>query len=365
MERVNAACNWLAAKAFELRTANKIRLHQRYYREMREQFGLSAQMVVRAIAKVCEAYRRDRRILPQFQPLGAIQYDQRILSFKAADRVSLLTLTGRELIPFVAGAYQQARLEAARGQADLILRNHQWYLYITVEVPDGTPIDPEGWLGVDLGIRNIATDSDGECHSGAPVEATRQRLLTLRSQLQHAGTRSARRHLCRLRGKEARFRSNTNHVISKQLVTKAKGTTRGIALEDLRGIRERTTVRKSQRAQQASWSFFQLRAFICYKAQEAGVSVMLVDPKNTSRACPACGFASASNRHGAEFLCKSCGFSGHADVVGATNIARRATLVASPAKQARAAVNQPIVAVMGRVMHSCKSSSRLATSLHL
>ena len=354
LERVNEACAWLAERAFELKSADKLKLQGLYYRDLREKFGLSSQMAVRAISKVVEAYKRDRTRKPTFKPHGAIAYDQRIMSFKAMDRVSLLTISGRILLPYVAGPYHRARLEGVRGQSDLVLRKGKWFLYVTVEVPDGSPIDPEGWLGVDLGIRNLAVDSDGEKHSGAAVEATRQRHQRLRNMLQPVGTKSAKRHLKKLSGKEARFRSHTNHVISKHIVAKAKGTGRGIAVENLTGIRERATVRRSQRAMHSGWAFFQLRAFLSYKAAIAGVKLVAVDPRNTSRTCPACGYIDKANRKSqSDFACKSCDFVDHADHVGAVNIARRA------------AVSRPFVAAIGRETHSRDTSSRLVTSSSL
>ena len=331
MERFNAACDWLAGQAFAAHTADKYALQRDHYRALRERFGLSAQMAVRAVSKVAEVFKRDKTTCPRFRPLGAVPFDQRIYSFKGLDRVSILTLGGRELIPFVAGAYHAARLggDVARGQADLVLRRGKFYLYVTVDVPDGAPVDPEGWLGVDLGIRNLATDSDGERHSGAAVEAVRVRVHKLRGALQAAGTKSAKRHLRKLAGREARFRSHTNHVLSKRLVCKAQDTGRGLALEDLRGIRDRTRFRKPQRAQIGSWAFFQLRAFLAYKCQRAGVALAIVDPRHTSQTCPECGCFDRGNRRSqAEFRCKSCGFAAHADHVGARNVARRAHVIA-------------------------------------
>lgn len=346
LERANTACNWIAERAFAEKTADKLRLQGDFYRTIREQFGLSAQMAVRVIGKVCDTYKRDRKILPVFDLHGAVPYDQRILSFKALDRVSILTLTGRELIPYVTGDYHRARLQGVRGQSDLVLKDGYWYLYVTVEVPEEAPVEPKSFLGVDLGIRNLATDSDGVLHSGDNVEAVRVRLHTLRTTLQSVGTKSAKRHLKRLGSHEARFRKDVNHTISKALVAKAKGTNRGIALEDLKGIRDRVTVGKSQRARHSGWAFFQLRDFLTYKALLAGVVVVAVDPRNTSRECPSCGFTAKENRRSqAEFCCKSCGFADHADFVGATNIARRA------------AVNRPIVSTVKREPHSVKPRS--------
>ncbi|MEW6750516.1 MAG: transposase [Candidatus Latescibacterota bacterium] len=132
---------------------------------------------------------------------------------------------------------------------------------------------------------------------------------------------------------EARFARDVNHQISKRLVAKAEGTARGIALEDLGGIRERLTVRRPQRRSQHAWTFRQPRAFVEYKARRVGLPVVLVDPRNTSRSCPRCGLADQANRPSqALFRCIQCGFSGHADTIAAENIRR-------------VAVNQPYAAV--------------------
>src|SRR6202048_5427553 len=97
---------------------------------------------------------------------------------------------------------------------------------------------------------NLATDSEGETFSGEAVEKNRKRHHALRQRLQKRGTRSAKRHLKKLSGREARFKRNTNHVISKRIVAKAKANGQTIAIEELRHIRQRTerTVRHSQRA---------------------------------------------------------------------------------------------------------------------
>ena len=334
MHAFNAACNATAEVAFSLTSANKFALQKHVYARLRAEFGLPAQLAIRAISKVSEAYKRDKSIQPTFRPEGAIVYDQRVMSFKGWLSVSLLTLAGRALIPFLVGAYQQARMDAIQGQADLIYRDGTFYLAVTVDRAAPPAEQPEGTLGVDLGIVNLATDSGGDTFSGAQVEHTRQRLLKLRAALQKKGTKSAKRHLQRLRRKERRFHTNTNHCISKKLVAKAKATKRGIAMEDLRHIRSRTdgTVRKSQRHRHASWSFAQLRAFISYKAALAGVCLHLVDPRNTSRTCSVCGHCDKANRKSqAEFVCQSCGFAASADYNAAITIAR-------------ADVKQPIVA---------------------
>jgi IS605 OrfB family transposase len=342
MRRVNEACSWLAERAFELQTADKLRLQKLYYRDLRDRFGLSSQHSVRTISKVCEVYRRDKSKLCTFRPFGAIAYDQRIYTFKnGLDRVSLLALDGRILVPCAVGAYHRGRLEGVRGQADLVYRKGKLFLFVTVDVPDGSPIDPEAWLGVDLGIRNIAFDSDGKPYSGEPTLALRSRIAKLRAGLQSAGTKSAKRHLRKLRRREQGFHAHTNHVISKSIVRKAKDTGRGIAVEDLTGIRDRVTVCKGQRATLHSWSFFQLRSFLAYKAVLAGVALVAVDPRNTSRTCPECGNIDKANRRSqAVFVCTGCGFVAHADHIGARNIASRGPVIAPKGSAVRLGIEK-------------------------
>lgn len=343
MHRFNEACNEIASTIFELHSANKFQLHKEVYYPIREKYGLSAQLTVRAISKVAEAYKRDKSIKPEFRLDGAIVYDQRILSWKDLEKVSITTLKGREVIPVRIGDYQKTRMDRVRGQCDLILVKDIFYLCVVVEAAEETLYDPKGVLGVDLGVKYLAVDSDGEMHSGEKINKTRDRLDSLKSRLQSKGTKSAKRHLKKLSGRTARFSKDANHCISKQIVMKAKDTLRSVALEDLQGIRSRATVRRAQRRSLHTWNFGLLRMFIDYKARIAGVPVLFVDPRNTSRTCPSCGHISKANRPTRDdFRCVSCGFAGPADRIAAMNIAFRA------------AVNQPIVA--GKHLTSVTSS---------
>ncbi len=342
MHRFNDACNCIASIAFQRRTANKIELQKVVYYDVRNKFGLSAQLAIRAISKVSEAYKRDRSIKPGFKPDGAVVYDQRILSWRKLESVSILTNEGRKIIPIRIGEYQEARMDRIRGQADLILRDGIFYLAVIVEAPEPSRFDPVDALGVDLGIVNLATDSDGETFSGKQVDEVRERNAKLRANLQSAGTKSAKRHLVKLSGRERRFHRNVNHAISKKIVAKAKDTEKAVALENLEGIRASTTVRKAQRSRNHSWAFRQLRSFIEYKAALTGVPVILVNPSGTSHICPACGHNERENRPNRDtFRCMKCGLCGCADHIAAINIA------------IRAAVNQPIVSGNFLLEHIC------------
>ena len=151
--------------------------------------------------------------------------------------------------------------------------------------------------------------------------------LILRKRLQSKGTNFSKCLLKKRRRKEQLFARDVNHVISKKVVAKAEGTSRGIALEDLKGIRRRITASRSQRRSHHSRSFRQLRGFVEYKACLRGVPVVAVDSRNTSPHCPSCGRIHKANRLSQSlFSCVLCGFSGHADHIVAINMGRRASV---------------------------------------
>jgi IS605 OrfB family transposase len=331
LETANAACNRISAQAWEHKTFGQFNLHNLTYHATRLEFSLAAQVVVRCISKVTDAYKIDRKKQRVFSPRGSVAFDDRILTWHICkSEVSIWTVGGRQRIPFVCGDRQRELLCGQRGESDLALIDGQFYLFATCDVETPKPTDVAEYLGVDLGIVNIATDSEGNEYSGGQVNGLRKRHAKLRKRLQSKGTKSAKRLLAKRRHKESRFAKDVNHRISKELVLRAKGTGRGIALEELTGIRDRVTVRRAQRRQHNSWSFYDLRQKIEYKAQVAGVTVIAVDPRNTSRTCPVCGCVDKRNRPSqSRFSCISCGFSGHADAIAAGNISRRV------------AVNQP------------------------
>jgi putative transposase len=322
MERFNEAATFAAKLGFEHGVFSQPSIHKLAYREIRDRFGLSSQMAVRAIGKAVECFKRDKTRCPMFKPRSAACYDNRILGFKGLDKVSLWCLGGRMILPLVYGEYQGERFDRMKGQVDLVYRGGKFFLYCTVEMPEGAPIEPTDFLGVDLGIVNIAVDSDGTVHTGEAVEKIRRKHQTSRRTRQRKGTKRTKKQLKKLAGKEARFRKHQNHCISKTIVANAKGTGRGIVLEDLKGIRDRTPVRKRQRNRHSGWSFFQLRSFVEYKAALAGVPVVTVDPRNTSKTCSVCGHCERANRPTRDtFLCRHCGYSANADLNSARNLA--------------------------------------------
>jgi putative transposase len=342
LRRSNAASDYVSEVAWQERVFGKHALQKLCYHEVKARFGLTAQPTIQACRKVADSYRLDKKTKRAYRPLGSIAYDDRILSWKPeASEVSIWTIvSGRQKIPFVCDERAREMLKSRRGESDLVYRSGKFFLLATVEVEEPLPGTPEDWLGVDLGVTNIATDSDGETHTSQETEKSRRRYERIRSKLQAAGTKSAKRHLKKLGKRERRMKRDTNHCIGKRLVSKAADTNRGIALEDLTGIRKRSTVRRSQRSRHSKWAFRELREFVGYKARLAGVAVKAVDPRNTSLTCSECGHCEKANRKNRDdFLCESCGYAAPADHNAAVNIGR-------------AAVMQPIVSESEDATHA-------------
>jgi len=351
LELANRAANLASKVAFELGASRqKITgeaLQRAAYRDVKA-VGLSAQPAIHVCRKVAGAYATLRTNLGNgscgkpgskrrskveskplcFRPAAAQPFDDRCLSWQhEAGTISIWTAGGRiKDIGFIGDAGQLERLKQCRkGETDLVIREGCAYLLATLEVDEpAVNADPAGWLGVDLGIVNIATTSDGEHSTGAQVLGLRERHRRLRKRLQKKGTKSALRLLKKRSRKESRFAADVNHQISKKIVTEAQRTGRGIALEDLTGIRERVRLRKPQRVRLHSWSFAQLGSFVEYKARMAGVPLLYVDPAYTSQTCHRCGNIDRKSRiDQATYHCSACGVVAHADLNAALNIAHR------------------------------------------
>jgi IS605 OrfB family transposase len=324
LERANAACDYISQRGWEAKGCSPFKLQKLVYSDVRARFDLSAQMVIRILTKVCDAYQLDQQVKRLFRKHGAIAYDDRILKgYTDRQRVSIWSVGGRLNLPYQCGDHQRALLQWQKGGSDLLYSKGEFYWLATCDIPDPTEQETETALGVDLGLVNSATTRDGETMTSATIEGKRQQHQRLRTDLQKRGTLSAQRHLRKLAGDQARFQKDLNHGSSKRLVLEAEHTKRAIALEDLTGIRTRTRVKgKQERARRSHWAFAQLRFYIAYQAKRHGVKRVVVDPHSTSQRCFACGHIAKANRKShSEFSCCACGHTAHADVNAANNIA--------------------------------------------
>lgn len=321
------ACNDALEVGREAGTTSNVKIHDRCYYDLREDHDLPANLAVRAIARAAGILKDSARKGSTVRP-SSIDYDGRTFSFKEHDwSISLSTTQGRQKpINLDIGDYQEELLSGRDPSSAVVFRKGingevTYYAGIHIDVEEPSPDlgEEHGWIGVDLGVENLATLDDGSRFSGDDVNRVRDRYNRTRASLQSKGTKGAKRVLRRLSGRERRFQKSVNHRISKRIVEKAKAEGKGIRLEDLSGIQDH--ICGSYKLH--SWAFGQLRNFVEYKAAIAGVPVETVDPAYTSRVCPVCGHEEEANRKKqAEFKCRSCEHEGHADVVGARNVAR-------------------------------------------
>ena len=266
-------------------------------------------------------------------------------SFKTECRVSILTLQGRVILPYMGYREHVALIEhgAHIGAAKLWYDKprKQFYLLVSldVEVADPTPATHTSVVGVDVGIRYLAvtatTRGKQSFHSGKRIVPKANHYARLRKRLQRKGTRSATRRLVVMSGRERRLKADANHVVSKQIVSAHPHALLG--LENLTDIRDRTKRRKGKKASKkqrkanatySKWAFAELHAMTAYKALLHESMAIKIDAYYSSQACPMCGHTCKGNRpsNGLLFVCQHCRYTLHADLVGARNVALRTLL---------------------------------------
>jgi IS605 OrfB family transposase len=269
----------------------------------------------------------------------------RDFSLKVEQRVSMLTLDGRVILPYtgyarhVALMRQSAQIGAAKLWYDKPCKQFYLLVSLELEVADPLPQAHRCIVGVDVGQRYLAVATDTQNKTtffpGKEVRAKADHYARLRKRLQQKGTRSATRRLIVIAGRERRLKQDRDHLISRRIVDAYPHSL--IGLEDLTNIRERTRRTRGKRASAkqrranrhaSAWAFSELHSYLAYKAVLAGSLAVKVDAYHTSQACPRCGYTSPDNRpeKGLVFMCQACHFTLHADLVGARNITLRTLL---------------------------------------
>lgn len=329
IKEANSVCNEISSIAWDNKIFNQFKIHHACYHSIKPVAKLGAQVIVRCISKVCEAYKIDKKRKRVFKPLGAITYDSRILTYKPDSRVSIWCIGGRQTIPFI--CHNTKYLPYIKGEADLVYKNDKFYLFQCVDIPEQDIDNVEDFIGVDFGLTDIAVTSDGVKHTADFINKYREQKQKVRSSIQSKGTRSARRLLKRLSGREKNTATIINHTISKSIVKIAKDQGKGIAIEDLTNIKftsKRTG--KKFRTKLGRWSFYQLRQFLEYKSKLNGVKLVIVNPAYTSKTCSVCHHI--GNRQGKSFKCNNCGNNIDADINASINIAKLGGSISNPEK---------------------------------
>jgi IS605 OrfB family transposase len=286
IKSVNKICNDISEVAWENKVFNQFKIHKLVYHDIKNSSNLSAQVIVRAIAKINDAYKLDRKVKRVFKPFGAITYDSRILTYKK-DIASIWCIGGRQKIAF--NCFNKDYLPCIKGEADLIYRKGKFFLFQCVDIPDVEIKDITEFTGVDFGINQIVATNDGVVHTDNSLMEYREKRQKVRSSIQSKDTRSSKKLLKRLSGRERTHSNIVNHTIAKSIVLTAKKQDKGIAIEDLTNIRF-TSKRRSKKfkTKLGKWSFHDLRQKLTYKALLNGVKLIVVNPRHTSQTCHSC-----------------------------------------------------------------------------
>ena len=221
-------------------------------------------------------------------------------------------------------------------------RKGRVFVNLIYECPDYDTFENDGMIvGLDRGVYNIVTTSDGVHYGAKDVRRVKRKYNHVRSELQEKGTRSAKRRLKAISGCEKRFVHDQNHCISKKLAN-TDGDVYIYVLEDLSSMNMKRLKGKSNKTMRkwlSAWSYSDLEFKLIYKCQRNGIREEFVDARYTSQKCSVCKTIDKASRKGNRYVCRHCGNSMHADVNAAINI--RDNYITRVGQSGQAAVNQP------------------------
>ena len=245
-----------------------------------------------------------------------------VLSINTLGKRTKCTFEGKHFAEYLDGSYDL-------GTAKLVELKGLWYLHIPVTkiVEDFQKETVRHVVGIDRGLRflTVSYDEQGKTEfvSGRKVATQRHKFQEVRKQLQSKGTKSAKRKLKAISGRENRWMPDVNHQISKTLIEKY-GKDTLFVLEDLTSVSfEESNLSRTakQNNDLRSWAFYQLEQFLTYKAHENRSEVLKVSARYTSQRCPKCGTIHKENRdHHRHLYSCQCGYRSNDDRIGAMNI---------------------------------------------
>lgn len=354
-----SALNYVSSKEFNLNSkiTNPVELSKKYYSTIREKFGLPAQhtcSIFRDIAAVYKASRTKKHKLKNpicFKHLFFSVVRNRSFSFDLNKLVvKITTNNGRKSFNIKLSDYHRRYINSATTYCDSTVsqdRKGRIYLNLTIDLPE-TEINSKGnTMGIDMGLTKLATCcvNNGKTLviNGGSIKDKRIKFLNLRKRLQHKGTLSAKRLLKKLSRRENRWMRNVNFCAIKAIINFAKeNNVSHIGIEDLSNIRNSSKkLSKNLRRSINSWTFYQFKEILCYKAKMDGISIVQVDPRFTSQACSKCGYVAKENRKSQKcFKCLSCGYTHNADINAASNI-ELLTRIARSNELSRGVINHP------------------------
>ena len=320
MKTYSEAITFISDEGYNNGVSNRYDLHHLTYYKSRELFNLPSQYIINAIrisSQTLKSVKTNKGSKPKYQEYMPLDFDKRTFSF-SFNKVRLTTIYGRIDVPIEIPEYYSKYLDWNYQTAILVYdkKKKESYLHITFSRDAKEIIKTDNYIGVDLGINNIAVTSNKQFFNSNKIKQVKSKFKYLRSRLQSKGTKASKRLLKKISGREKRFMRHCNHEISKEITTECSpGDT--LVLENLKGIRK-SKLRKEQRYWLNTWSYYHLQQFIQYKSELKGIKVVYINPRNTSKTCSKCKSLN-TKRKSSYFECLNCNYKLNADLNASYN----------------------------------------------
>jgi len=321
---VSSCFNDHVAWSFKKKSWSKLTAHKDLYFSQREKFPQLPSAMLQSTRDT--ALESVKALKFKFQPKksenSGIRYDKRLFSLRG-EQLTLSSINGRikTIVQFPEWCKEVVKKGKVQGiQLCWDKKKKQFNASIVFSLFDIKPKSDGTVIGLDRGLINLVTSSEGEIFGGKSVRKNQRKFLYLRKKLSTKGTHSAKRLLRKISGKEQRFSREINHIIAKELSERSEVKT--YVIEDLSGIRNKSRGRKMNKIL-SSWAFKQFESFLTYKCTAKGISVEKVDARYTSQRCSCCGTIRKENRLRGRYSCNRCSFTKHADINAAINIRDR------------------------------------------
>lgn len=201
-----------------------------------------------------------------------------------------------------------------------VREGNELYFTFLFEIKEASNRAAGKTVGLDRGIINTIATSEGELYSGKSLRKNKRKHLYLKRKLQAKGTRSAKRLLKALSGKEKRFSNNFLHCLAKKLANDPDVSI--YVLENLTKIKSKKYNKKSNKVV-SNWGFKQFEMLLKYKAEASGVKINFVDARFTSQICSCCGMIDKQARNKGLYNCSRCKLLINSDINAAINIRDR------------------------------------------
>ncbi|MFA6074019.1 MAG: transposase [Candidatus Woesearchaeota archaeon] len=327
---------------FKKKIYNKNKLNKLTYKKIKKLYpNLPTGLIQTARDVASESIKREKCKRPiKVKEFSSVRLDKRNLRVNLEHKlISISSVNGRKKITFQTNRLIEKYKDWKPVAGMLCYKQKKLYLNLVVEndspkINLGSINIERDLIGIDRGVNNILVCSNNQFFNSKNLKKIKGKYQYLKAVLQKKDTKSAKRHLKLLSGKEARFVSDTNHRLSKLI---ADSDFKVFVLEDLKDMKSKKNGRRFNK-KLGSWSFKQFETFLKYKCEEREKLVISVNPKYTSQTCSHCGYKDKLNRKRGNFKCLECGYELHADLNASRNIAELGKSGFS-----RLFVNQPIV----------------------